>query len=93
MTKTSKSDRTVTLRDSEIEIEEGEVEEPGEGNHAADRRYREATEKYVQDGKVAHAAAEASRALDDAKERAELEEAERAGRARAKEHDPEVRKH
>lgn len=65
----------------------------GEGNQAADRRYREATRQYIAEGKVARAADEASRALDDEKEREELERAEREGRSRAKEHDPEVRKH
>jgi len=72
--------------------EGGEDELLGEGNRSADRRYREATQRYVADGKVAHAADEARRAVDDEDEREELEAAERAGRSRAKEHDPELRK-
>jgi len=64
----------------------------GEGNREADRHYREATERYVADGKVAHAAKEAERALDDEGERTELEQAEQLGRSRAKEHDPETRR-
>jgi len=72
--------------------EGGEDELLGEGNKTADRRYREATRKFIADGKVTQAADEARRALDDDGERAELERAEQAGRARAKEHDPELRK-
>jgi hypothetical protein len=67
-----------------------DAEAPGEGNRAADRRYREATEKYVAEGKVQHAADEARRAMDDEGEREELQRAEEVGRARAKEHDPEL---
>ena len=72
--------------------EGGEDELLGEGNRTADRRYREATREFIAEGKVAHAADEARRALDDDDEREELERAERAGRARAKEHDPELGK-
>jgi len=67
-------------------------ENEGEDNREADRNYREATEKYVAEGKVAHAAKEAERALDDDGERSELERAEEIGRSRAKEHDPETRR-
>lgn len=67
-------------------------EDAGEGNRAADRHYREATERYVADGKVDHAAKEAERALDDEGERRELERAEEIGRSRAKEPDPETRR-
>ena len=67
-------------------------DEPGEGNRAADRRYREATKQFIDEGKVEPAAKEASRALDDDEDRAELERAEEIGRARAKEHDPEIRR-
>lgn len=63
--------------------EGGEDELTGEGNRTADRRYREATEKFIAEGKVAQAADEARRALDDEDEREELERAERVGRARA----------
>jgi hypothetical protein len=72
--------------------EGGDEELLGEGNRTADRRYREATQRFVAEGKVAEAADEARRAVDDEDEREELERAERAGRARAKEHDPELRK-
>lgn len=72
--------------------EGGEEELLGEGNRSADRRYRAATREYIAEGKVAHAADEARRALDDDDEREELERAERAGRSRAKEHDPELGK-
>lgn len=63
----------------------------GEGNREADRHYREATERYVADGKVGPAAKEAERALDNEGERRELERAEQIGRSRAKEPDPETR--
>jgi len=64
----------------------------GEGDREADRHYREATERYVADGKVGPAAKEAERALDDEGQRRELERAEEIGRSRAKEHDPETRR-
>jgi len=67
-------------------------EDAGEGNRTADRHYREATERYVADGKVDHAAREAERALGDEAERREMERAEEIGRSRAKEHDPETRR-
>jgi hypothetical protein len=66
--------------------------EGGEGNREADRHYREATERYVAEGKVGPAAKEAERALDDEGQRRELERAEEIGRSRAKEHDPETRR-
>ncbi|HEY4184030.1 MAG TPA: hypothetical protein VGP07_03135 [Polyangia bacterium] len=66
----------------------------GEGDRDADRRYREATERFVAqgEGKVASATAEAVRAVEDESEGEELRRAEELGRARAKEHDPELRK-
>jgi hypothetical protein len=66
-------------------------EEPGEGNGEADRQYREATKRFIDSGKVGPAADEARRALDDERERKELEEAERIGKSRAAEHDAEVK--
>ena len=68
-----------------------ESDEPGEGNRKADRRYREGVERFVADGGVDPAAREARRAVDD-DDRVELEEAERIGRSRAKEHDPEIKR-
>ena len=59
------------------------ADEIGEGNHAADQRYRDATERFIAEGKVEPAAAEAVRALDDKKQRRALEEAEARGRAPA----------
>ena len=57
------------------------TDEPGEGNHEADRRYRESTRKFVDSGAVEPAAKEARRAVDDPAEREELKEAEKAGKA------------
>ena len=71
---------------------QGPEGEGGEGNREADRHYREATERYVAEGKVGPAAKEAERALDDEGQRRELERAEEIGRSRAKEHDPETRR-
>jgi hypothetical protein len=51
-------------------------DEVGEGNHDADRRYREATEKYVKSGAVEPAAKEARRAMDDPGQREDLKKAE-----------------
>lgn len=55
-------------------------DEIGEGNHDADRRYREATEEYVKSGRPDPAGREAQRSMDDDRERRELEEAERRAR-------------
>ena len=57
------------------------TDEPGEGNREADRRYREATRKFVDSGAVEPAAKEARRAVDDPAEREELKEAEKAGKS------------
>jgi hypothetical protein len=66
------------------------VPEKGEGNHEADRRYRDATKRFVESGQVDEAAMEAERALLEEQE--ELEAAEAAGRSRMAEEDPEVKK-
>ena len=55
-------------------------DEVGEGNHDADRRYREATEEYVKSGRPDPAGREAQRSMDDDRERRDLEEAERRAR-------------
>jgi hypothetical protein len=57
----------------------------GEGDKEAARRYTEATEEYVKSGKVEDAA---KRAADQDPQ--EAEQAERRGKARAKEQDPAV---
>jgi hypothetical protein len=67
-----------------------QVPAQGEGNHEADRRYREETEQFIASGKVDEAAREAKRALEEEGE--ELEAAEAEGRSRAAEEDPEVKK-
>jgi hypothetical protein len=61
----------------------------GEGNHEADRHYRESTEQFVKSGKVGEAADEARRAWEQ--NPGELEEAEKVGRSHVAEEDPEVR--
>jgi hypothetical protein len=62
----------------------------GEGDHEADRRYREQTERFIESGRVDEAAREAKRAVEQ--DDGELEAAEEAGRARAAEEDPEVKR-
>jgi hypothetical protein len=66
-------------------ITEADTEEIGEGNHAADRRYREATEKFIADGKVDGAAREAQRAIEDEREGRELKRAEESAKKGATE--------
>jgi hypothetical protein len=67
-----------------------QVPAKGEGNHEADRRYRDETARFIASGKVEEAAREAQRAV--AEEGEELEAAEQEGRSRAAEEDPEVKK-
>ncbi len=55
-------------------------DEIGEGNHDADRRYRNAAEEYVKSGRPDAAGKEARRALDEESERREMEAAERRAR-------------
>jgi len=54
----------------------------GEGNYTAARRHRESVEQFVQSGKVEEAAREA--APQDPTEERELQQAEKAGRERAR---------
>jgi hypothetical protein len=57
----------------------------GEGDHESARRYDEAAKRFVEEGKVGPAAERAR--TDDPAEKADLQRAEDAGRARAKEED------
>jgi hypothetical protein len=57
------------------------ADEAGEGNRDADRRYREATERYAKSGAVEPAAKEARRAVDDPKQREDLKKAEDIGKS------------
>ena len=58
----------------------------GEGNYEASRQYNEATKRFVQSGRVEEAAREAAPA--NAKEAAEMKQAEQAALLRAKESPP-----
>jgi hypothetical protein len=58
----------------------------GEGNYQASREYNEATRNFVESGRVDEAARRAAPA--SAREQASLEQAERAGKRRAKGEDP-----
>lgn len=61
----------------------------GEGNRTAARAYDKATKAFARSGRVEKGAEEARRALEG-DERAELQRAEQAGAARAKDEDPAV---
>ncbi|MDZ3837110.1 MAG: hypothetical protein U0S49_07020 [Rhodospirillales bacterium] len=63
----------------------------GEGNREAAKAYNEETQRFVEAGKVEKSAADAKAAVEG-EEKAELEEAERVGLARAKEFDPNVKR-
>ena len=66
------------------------VPEKGEGNHAADQRYREETKRFIASGRVEQAAEDAKQALEEDGE--ELAAAEKEGRSHVAEEDPEVQK-
>jgi hypothetical protein len=63
----------------------------GEGNRTAARQYDSDTRKFVRSGRIEEKAREAEKALDG-DERADLEEAEAAGKRRAAEEDPLLKK-
>ena len=64
----------------------------GEGSHTGGRAYDEATTAFAHSGKVAAAAADASKALDKPTEAAELKAAERSGKRRSRGEDPALKK-
>jgi hypothetical protein len=70
--------------------EKNPVPAEGEGNHEADRRYREDTKRFVDSGRVEDAARQAKQAVEEDPD--ELEEAEEVGKSRIAEEDPEVSK-
>ncbi|MCW5620304.1 MAG: hypothetical protein KIS79_04270 [Burkholderiales bacterium] len=61
----------------------------GEGSYSGTKQYNEATREFIEEGKVGQAARKAAPATPE--EARELEAAERAGKARAKEEDPALR--
>jgi hypothetical protein len=63
----------------------------GEGDKESARKYNEATEKFAKSGKVDEAARQARRDVEGPKG-AELADAERAGKSRAKGEDPQLNK-
>jgi hypothetical protein len=66
------------------------VPEKGEGNHEADRRYRDETKRFIDSGRVEEAAEDAKRALDE--DGAALAAAEEEGRSHIAEEDPQVKR-
>ena len=67
---------------SEKRVRSSGLENEGEGNKTAARHYNDATQKYVESGKVADAAREAQEALDGP-EGEELRRAEKEGKSHA----------
>jgi hypothetical protein len=61
----------------------------GEGNRTAARVYNEATEKFAKSGRVQEQAELAEKAVDS-DQKAELDEAERVGKCKARGEDPAV---
>lgn len=73
-----------TQQESAKTTPQGEGHNEGEGNKSADKQYRDATRRFVRSGgSVVEHAEEASEALEGP-ERAELEDAERMGREKAR---------
>lgn len=64
----------------------------GEGNREAAREYNEAQQRFVEQGKVDEAARKAKKDLEADVEKDELGRAEKEGKARAKEFDPNVKR-
>jgi hypothetical protein len=62
----------------------------GEGDRESAKRYNEATQKFVKSGRVDKAARDATHMTDE--ERRAAEQAEQAGKRRAKELDPEEKR-
>lgn len=65
-----------------------DIPERGEGNHEADRRYREHLKRFLAEGRNDAVSRAAQRALDEEAE--DLDEAEEKGRSRIAEEDPEI---
>ena len=63
----------------------------GEGNRTAARAYNEATEKFAKSGRVQEQAELAKKAVDS-EEKAELDEAERVGKSKARGEDPALKR-
>jgi len=61
----------------------------GEGNRTAARVYNKATEKFAKSGRVQEQAKLAEKAVDS-EQKAELDEAERVGKSKARSEDPAV---
>lgn len=68
----------------------GKDRNQGEGNREAAKRYNEAQQAFVKEGKVEEQAEKAKRDVE--RDPGTYAAAERAGKARAAEHDPQVRR-
>ena len=81
-------DRKPTKPDARTQQESPKImpqggQNEGEGNKSADKQYRDATRRFVRSGAVEEQAEEAAEALDGP-DRADLEDAERQGREKAR---------
>jgi hypothetical protein len=70
--------------------QDDDAPDKGEGNHAADRKYREDTKRFIDSGRVDEAARSAKSAVEQGDE--DLEAAEKEGRSHIAEEDPLLRK-
>lgn len=81
-------ERRTTMANSPDNGGDGKVQ--GEGDYEATRRYRKRTEEFLENNDVEEVAQSAE--PEDAEEAEELEAAEDAGKRRAKEEDPALRR-
>jgi hypothetical protein len=76
----------------EQEISMGDKQKnEGEGNRTAARAYNEATEKFAKGGRVQEQGERAKKAVDS-EQRAELDQAERVGKSKARGEDPALKR-
>jgi hypothetical protein len=83
---------------AERELQEGAMDNAGDGAHEGEGSQRgarasdKATTAFAHSGKVAGAAANAVKALDNPAEAAEMKAAERSGKSRSRGEDPALKK-
>lgn len=93
---TSEHNPAKSTADRKVEPKRAEPADPprdqerehGEGNYKASKAFNDASKRFVESGRVEQAARDAEPKSE--REAKELKEAEQAGKARAKEEDPEV---
>jgi hypothetical protein len=83
--------RIVSEQEQEISMGEKKQRNEGEGNRTAARVYNEATEKFTKSDRVQKQAEQAKKAVDS-EQRAELRQAERVGKSKARGEDPALKR-